>query len=222
MIAIAACSRWSLRLPGRTTGSSAQARIIFPKLEPFGHDLDSAFTNPADSAALRQKYLFYPLYDTIKEVAKTNANLDRYIISGTAKGQSTSEISWGAFNVPPGSVNVSAGGQVLKENYDYTVDYNLGTVKIINQAIINSGVPVSVQYENNASYGIQNRNYIGARADYVAKNTAREQLSFGGTLVRLGNVHTSRRQNIRRIQFVTPCTDWILITVPNFPSSPIG
>ena len=165
---------------------SAQARIIFPKLEPFGHDLDSAFMNPADSAALRQKYLFYPLYDTIKEVAKTNANLDRYIISGTAKGQSTSEISLGAFNVPPGSVVVSAGGQVLKENYDYTVDYNLGTVKIINQAIINSGVPVNVQYENNASYGIQNRNYLGMRVDYLAKNTAREQLSLGGTIVRLG------------------------------------
>jgi len=165
---------------------SAQARIIFPKLEPFGHDLDTAFTNPADSAALRQKYLFYPLYDTIKEVAKTYANLDRYIISGTAKGQSTSEISLGAFNVPPGSVTVSAGGQVLKENYDYTVDYNLGTVKIINQAIVNSGVPVSVQYENQASYGIQNRNYLGMRVDYLAKNTAREQLSLGGTIVRLG------------------------------------
>jgi cell surface protein SprA len=171
-------------LEGLTVVSS-QARIIFPELEPFGHDLDSAFVG-ADSAALRQKYLFYPLYDTIKEVAKTYANLDRYLINGTAKGQSSSEISLGAFNVPPGSVTVSAGGQVLKENYDYTVDYNLGTVKIINQAIINSGVPVSVQYENNASFGLQNRNYLGTRVDYVAKNTARKQLSFGGTVVRLG------------------------------------
>lgn len=165
---------------------SSQARIIFPKLEPFGHDLDTAFTNPADSQALRQKYLFYPLYDTIKEVAKTYANLDRFIISGRAKGQSTSEISLGAFNVPPGSVIVSAGGQVLRENYDYAVDYNLGTVKIINQAIINSGVPVSVQYENNAGFGIQQRNFMGLRADYLAKNTAKEQLSFGATMVRLG------------------------------------
>ncbi|MGB8195343.1 MAG: cell surface protein SprA, partial [Chitinophagaceae bacterium] len=165
---------------------SQQARIIFPKLEPFGHDLDTAFVNPADSAELRRKYLFYPLYDTIKEVAKTYANLDRYIISGTAKGQSTSEISLGAFNVPPGSVVVSAGGQVLRENYDYSVDYNLGTVKIINQAIINSGVPVSVQYENNAGFGIQQRNFMGLRLDYLAKNTAKEQLSLGATMVKLG------------------------------------
>lgn len=164
---------------------SQQARIIFPKLEPFGRDLDTAFTGP-DSAALRQKYLFYPLYDTIKEVAKTYANLDRFIISGRAKGQSTSEISLGAFNVPPGSVTVSAGGQILRENVDYSVDYNLGTVKIINQAIINSGVPVNVQYENNATFGIQNRNFMGLRLDYIAKNTAREQLSLGASLVRLG------------------------------------
>jgi cell surface protein SprA len=56
-------------LEGLTVVSS-QARIIFPQLEPFGHDLDSAFVG-ADSVALRQKYLYYPLYDTIKEVAKT-------------------------------------------------------------------------------------------------------------------------------------------------------
>ncbi|HEY0680592.1 MAG TPA: cell surface protein SprA, partial [Chitinophagaceae bacterium] len=164
---------------------SQQARIIFPKLEPFGHDLDTAFTNPADSAALRRQYLFYPLYDTIKEVAKTYANLDRFIISGTAKGQSTSEISLGAFNVPPGSVTVSAGGQILRENYDYSVDYNLGTVKIINQAIINSGVPVNVQYENNAGFGIQQRSFMGLRLDYIALNTAKEQLSIGASMVQL-------------------------------------
>ncbi|HYF29687.1 MAG TPA: cell surface protein SprA [Chitinophagaceae bacterium] len=170
-------------LEGLTVVSS-QARIIFPLLEPFGHDLDTAFTGP--NVGLRDKYLFYPLYDTIKEVAKTYANLDRFIIAGSAKGQSTSEISLGAFNVPPGSVTVSAGGQVLRENYDYSVDYNLGTVKIINQAIINSGVPVSVQYENNAGFGIQQRNFMGLRLDYIAKNTATEQLSLGATMVRLG------------------------------------
>ena len=54
-------------LEGLTVVSS-QARIIFPKLEPFGHDLDSAFMNPSDSAALRQKYLFYPLNSQIRSL----------------------------------------------------------------------------------------------------------------------------------------------------------
>ncbi len=164
---------------------SAQAKIIFPQLEPFGRDLDSSAFSGA-SQDLKNKYVYYPLYDTIKEIAKTYANLDRYIISGTAKGQSTSEIQLGAFNVPPGSVTVSAGGQVLKENIDYTIDYNLGTVKIINAGIISSGMPVSVQFENNAGFGIQQRNFLGLRLDYLAKSTASEALTIGGSMVRLG------------------------------------
>jgi cell surface protein SprA len=167
------------------TVRSDQARIIFPLLEPFGRDLDSVAFDGA-TQDLKDKYVYYPLYDTIKEIAKTYANLDRYIISGTAKGQATSDIQLGAFNVPPGSVTVSAGGQVLKENVDYMIDYNLGTVKIINSAIITSGVPVNVQFENNASFGIQQRNFLGLRLDYLAKSTAREALTLGASMVRLG------------------------------------
>ena len=87
----------------------------------------------------------------------------------------------GGFNIPPGSVSVTAGGQVLQENIDYIIDYNLGTLKIINQAIINSGVPVNVQYENNASYGIQQRSFMGLRFDYLAN----KKLSLGATMQRL-------------------------------------
>ncbi len=162
---------------------SQQARIIFPVLEPFGKDLDSlAFKN---SQALAPKYVFYQLYDTIKAVASTFANVDRYLLSGTAKGQASSDVSLGALNVPPGSVTVTAGGQTLKENVDYIVDYSLGTVKVINQAIINSGVPVNVKFENNASFGTQQRSFMGLRLDYLAKQTAKESLSFGGTIERL-------------------------------------
>ena len=163
---------------------SSQARIIFPLLEPFGRDLENiAFAGATQE--LKNKYVYYPLYDTIKEIAKTYANLDRFIISGTAKGQSTADISLGAFNVPQGSVTVTAGGRALVEGVDYTVDYNLGTVKVINQAITNSGVPVSVNFENNAGVGVQQRNFVGLRLDYLAKNTAKESLTFGGTMVRL-------------------------------------
>ena len=163
---------------------SQQARIIFPLLEPFGRDLQAiAFAN---SPGLVSKYVYTPLYDTIKAIAQTYANLDRYVISGKAKGTSTSEISLGAFNVPQGSVSVSSGGTVLREGIDYSVDYNLGTVKILNQAIINSGVPVSVQFENNSSFGLQQRNYLGLRLDYLVKSTAKESLTIGGQLVRMG------------------------------------
>jgi cell surface protein SprA len=162
---------------------SAQARIIFPLLEPFGHDLDSiAFKN---SQSIKANYIFSQLYDTIKAVAQTFSNVDRYYLSGVAKGQASSDVSLGAFNVPPGSVVVTAGGQTLRENIDYVVDYNNGTVKVINQAILNSNVPVNVQFENNASYGTQQRGFMGLRLDYLAKTTATESFTLGGTIERL-------------------------------------
>ena len=90
-------------------------------LEPFGKDLDTlAFAGQPQS--LKDKYVFYQLYDTIKAVAQTYANVDRYVFTGSAKGQSTSSLSLNAYNVPPGSVVVTAGGQTLRENIDYIVD----------------------------------------------------------------------------------------------------
>ena len=76
--------------------------------------------------------------------------------------------------------------RLLQENLDYTINYDLGTIKIINPAITNAGLPVQVNFENNASFGIQQRNYMALRLDYLAKNTAKTQLSLGGTMVRLG------------------------------------
>ncbi len=163
---------------------SNMGRIIFPVLEPFGKDLDTlAFAGAPQT--LKDKYIFYRLYDTIKAVAQTYANVDRYVLNGVAKGQSTSNLSLGAYNVPQGSVVVTAGGQTLKENVDYVVDYNLGTVQIINQAIINSGVAVNVSFENNANFGLQQRSFLGVRLDYLAKSTATESLAIGGTIERL-------------------------------------
>ena len=158
---------------------SQQGKIVFPLLEPFGRDLDSLafkFQSPG------QKYVYKQLYDSIKAIAQTYANFNRFVMSGTARGSSSSEIYLGAFNVPPGSVTVTAGGQILREGTDFSIDYNLGTVKILNLAILNTGIPVNVQFENNAGFGIQQRNFMGLRLDYLAS----KKLSLGGSMVRLG------------------------------------
>lgn len=156
---------------------SSQSRIVFPLLEPFGRDLEYVYPN-LDSA---RKYLYYPLYDTIKAIAQTFAQLDRFKLVGRSKSSSTGDYQLG-FNIPPGSVTVTAGGQQLVENIDYEINYDLGTVRVINSAIINSGVPVNIQYENNATFGLQQRNYMGVRLDYLAS----KNLSLGATAVRLG------------------------------------
>jgi cell surface protein SprA len=161
---------------------SQYSRIIFPVLQPFGRDIaPKVFSNAATAA----DSLYYPLYDSIKAIAQQQfPNLDRFVLQGTAKTTSTSDISIG-YNIPPGSVSVSAGGRQLTENIDYTINYDLGTIKVINQAIINAGIPVQVNYENNASFGLQQKSYMGLRLDYFLKNTAKEQLALGGTMVRL-------------------------------------
>lgn len=156
---------------------SSQSRVVFPVLEPFGHDLDYVYPDQAT----REKFLFYPLYDTIKAIAQTYANLNRFELMGRSRSASNSDYQLG-FNIPRGSVSVTAGGQILQENVDYEINYDLGTLRIVNQAIINAGLPVQVQFENNATFGLQQRNYMALRLDYLASRN----LTIGGTVVRLG------------------------------------
>lgn len=178
---------------------SSQSRIVFPVLEPFGHDLDYVYATPA----LRSQYLYYPLYDTIKAIAQTYANLNRFKItgksksSGTAAGGGFGNFAGGAggglpgtgsgeyqlgYNIPRGSVTVTANGQVLQENVDYEINYDLGTLRVTNQAVLNSGIPVNIQYENNQAFGFQQKNFMGLRLDYIAN----KKLTLGGTIVKLG------------------------------------
>ncbi len=156
-------------------------RVVFPVLEPFGRDLDTlAFSG--QPAAMKKKYVYYQLYDSIKAIAETYANLNRFVMQGQVKGSAGgSEINLNAFNIPQGSVTVTAGGQVLTEGSDYTIDYNLGTVKILNAGILSSNVPVKVNFENNAGFGIQQRNFTGLRVDYLAN----KKLTLGASYVRL-------------------------------------
>jgi len=147
---------------------SKMGRIIFPLLEPFGDDLKNiAFKGVSDDTA--KKYLFPQLYRNIKAEAQTFANLNRFVMEGQVKGSAGgSEISLNAFNVPPGSVSVRAGGQILMEGRDYVVDYGSGTVRIINPGILSSNIPVDVSFENNLGFGFQERGFRALRLDYMA------------------------------------------------------
>ena len=77
---------------------------------------------------LRDKYLYYPLYDTIKAIAQTYANLNRFKLIGHSKSSTGNSDYQLGYNIPRGSVTVSAGGQTLQENVDYEINYDLGTL----------------------------------------------------------------------------------------------
>ena len=164
------------------TVNSQNSRIIFPVLEPFGKDLAPQIYSTIPAAV--KDTLFYALYDSIKAVAQQYPNQNRFLLKGSARTSGSGDISIG-YNIPRGSVAVTAGGRPLQEGIDYDINYDLGTIKIINPAILNAGLPVQVNFENNAAFGLQQRSYMGLRLDYLAKNTAKEQLSLGATAVRL-------------------------------------
>jgi cell surface protein SprA len=160
------------------TINTQQGKIIFPVLEPFGEDLRPALGN---TGQLDAKYLYTRLYDSTKTIARQYQQNNRYVIKGSYRSSSSSEIFLGGFNIPQGSVAVTAGGQKLVENVDYQIDYGLGRLKILNTGILNSGIPINVQYEDNATFGFQSQNFTGLRLDYFVN----DKLNIGSTFMRL-------------------------------------
>ena len=159
------------------TAKSANGRIIFPVREPFGSYLEDQFTNQT----IAKKYSYQILYDSTLTVAQQFPEKNKFRLKGTYESASGAEIRLNAMNVPPGSVTVTAGSQKLVENQDYTVDYMLGRVTIINDGILSSGVPIKISLENNSLFGIQNKTLIGIHADYEIN----KDFLIGATMLRL-------------------------------------
>ncbi|MEI6021997.1 MAG: cell surface protein SprA, partial [Bacteroidota bacterium] len=85
-----------------------------------------------------------------------------------------------ALNIPQGAVIVTANGMNLVENTDFTVDYTLGRVKIINEGILNSGATIKVSLESNSLFSVQQKSLWGTRLDYKAGRN----LILGSTILR--------------------------------------
>ena len=74
-----------------------------------------------------------------------------------------------------------SGNIQLVEGKDYTVDYNLGKIKIINTGILTSGKDISVSYEKADLFNFQTKWLSGARMEYKFSDNA----SLGFTLLHL-------------------------------------
>ncbi|MGZ3920040.1 MAG: T9SS outer membrane translocon Sov/SprA, partial [Bacteroidia bacterium] len=153
-------------------------RVYLPTVEPFGRSLANKFS--ANDFPEANKYIFTELYDSTRTAATFIQNKDRYKIKGSYKSASGSEIALNALNIPQGAVVVTANGVALAENTDYTVDYTLGRVKIINEGILNSGAQIKVSLESNSLFNVQQRSLWGTRLDYNASRN----LKLGGTFLR--------------------------------------
>lgn len=153
--------------------------LIFPVVEPFGENLKEALNN---DQTLYTKYGFPQLYTKTKtDAIQYHKNVDRFLIKGAYKASVGSEIPLNAVQIAPGSIKVTAGGSPLTEGVDYTVDYNIGKVIIINSSLLTSGQEIKVTFETNTLFNIQTKTLVGARFDYrVSKD-----FNIGATILHL-------------------------------------
>lgn len=167
-------------VPGLTINLRS-GRIMFPVLEPFGSYLADTLDGSGAAPAVVNKYAYRQLYDLTPFLAREFQQYNRFVLKGSYKSSTSSEISLGTFNLPQGSVRVTAGGQLLREGVDYQIDYNIGKVRILNDAILQSGQNVNVSFEDNTLFGFQSRTMLGARFDYELS----KDINIGATYMNL-------------------------------------
>lgn len=170
------------------TINSQNGRIIFPVLEPFGSNLESQLTEDE----IKEIYVFQELYDSTRFIAQNETQKNKFLLRGRFKSASGSTIQLNAFNIPEGSVVVTAGGATLVEGVQYQVNYLSGTVQILDDALLSSGTPIRVSFENSALFNFQTRTYMGLTADYKFN----ENLNVGATVVRLSERPLTQKVNI--------------------------
>lgn len=191
-------------VPGITV-QPQNGKIIFTKVEPFGRYLfdvldddgnpnnndfeyeQETFTNPN-----QEKYVYDILYKSTKIAALEEADKNKFKLKGRYSSSGGGDgIPIGAFNVPRGSVRVTAGGRVLIEGVDYTVNYQLGRVQILDEALKASNTPIQVSTENNAVFGQQTRRFTGINVEHKFN----DNFVLAGTLLNLNERPITQKAN---------------------------
>ena len=167
-------------------------RVYFTTVKPFGKTLDVELTNAGVPQNVRKTIVFDQLYDSTVTAARQIPELNRFKIKGTYQSSVSSEIPLNALNIPEGSVVVTAGGRVLQEGTHYTVDYNLGRVKILDDGILSSGTPIKIALESNSLFSIQTKSLIGTHFDYRINKNA----NIGATVMHLTEKPMNQKVNI--------------------------
>src|SRR5699024_5011181 len=188
-------------VPGLTIDEQ-NGRLIFTTVEPFGKHLFEELRDPDNGAEEyddpdtyndnQKKYVFRSLYrETKTQANQEDADKNKFKLVGTYKSSGAEGIPIGSFNVPRGSVKVTAGGRELQEGVDYTVDYELGRVKIINEALKASDVPISVSTENNALFGQQTKRFSGLHIEHKFN----DKFQIGGTFLNMNEKPQTHKAN---------------------------
>ncbi|MCW3161914.1 T9SS outer membrane translocon Sov/SprA [Chryseobacterium oryctis] len=160
-------------------------RVIFTKVQPFGSHMQQVL------GSNDPQYVFSDLYSQQKQVATSNNLAQRYTLEGRYKGTQGQGISLGAVNVPQGSVKVMANGVQLTEGVDYTVDYMLGSVTILNEQVKQSGQAINISLENQLTFNTQRKRFLGLNLE----RRFNENFILGGTVVNYSESPLTQKVN---------------------------
>jgi cell surface protein SprA len=185
-------------MPGLTIDSQ-NGRIIFTTKEPFGELIfkklstgaGEDYANEATYNQNQKKYVFSTLYSSTQSKALQDAEKNKYLLRGKYKSSSGDGIPIGAFNVPQGSVVVTAGGRKLVEGVDFSVNYQLGRVQILDPALQASNTPINVSLENNSIFGQQTRRFMGVNVEHKIS----DHFLVGATLLNLSEKPFTQKSN---------------------------
>jgi len=175
-------------IPGITVDPQ-NALIKFTVAEPFGRylfeklrlDASEDYENPATWNANQRKYVFAQLYALSRSGAEQYPEKNKFLLHGRYKSSMGGGITIGGFNIPRGSVHVTAGGRELVEGVDYVVNYQAGRVEIINPALKASNVPVQVRVEQNDIFQQTTKIFTGIDIQH----TFNEHFVVGATYLKL-------------------------------------
>lgn len=186
-------------LPGITVDAQ-NGRIMFTTKEPFGELIFSKLKNPGslenykdvDSYnANQKKYVFRSMYRNTQAGALQDIDKNKYLIRGKYKSSTGDGIPIGALNVPQGSVVVTAAGRRLVEGVDYSVNYQLGRVQILDPSLQASNTPIEVSLENNSIFGQQTRRFMGLNVEHKIS----DKFIIGGTFLKMSERPFTQKSN---------------------------
>lgn len=189
-------------VPGLTIDSQ-YGRVIFTTAEPFGEYLFNKlaidegiedYTNDEQETSFnanQRRYVYRKLYKSTKADALQDSEKNKFQLKGRFTSSGGDGIPLGAFNIPQGSVVVSAGGRILVEGVDYTVNYQIGRVQILDPSLQASNTPIEVSVENNNVFGQQTRRFMGFNVEHKFS----ENFLVGATMLNMSERPFTQKTN---------------------------
>ncbi len=133
--------------------------VVLPSLTPF-----------ADSVRLTAQYRTDSLYRTPSYLLRTQGPSPLWQVAlhyDARGGDSRGNLMLGGYQIRTGSERVLAGGRQLQRNVDYTINYEVGQLTFLNpDSLFPQPTQVSVQFEENQSFGVAPTSIYGFQARY--------------------------------------------------------